>query len=106
MLSSCAAISAKTGSANHVRLKTISSRRGIGWSGPQAILPASGQSKSSVNRRAHEAVHRSGSSRTCKELSASQEPAVIPLPEIKVKNPNYSQAVGRREWFDRLLTQR
>jgi ATP-dependent DNA ligase len=25
---------------------------------------------------------------------------------IKVKNPNYSQAVGRREWFDRLLPQR
>ena len=25
---------------------------------------------------------------------------------IKVKNPNYSQAVGRREWFERLLTKR
>ena len=25
---------------------------------------------------------------------------------IKVKNPSYSQAVGRREWFERLLAQR
>ena len=25
-----------------------------------------------------------------------------PFTWIKVKNPNYSQAIGRREWFDRL----
>ena len=29
-----------------------------------------------------------------------------PFTWIKVKNPSYSQAAGRREWFDRLLAQR
>jgi bifunctional non-homologous end joining protein LigD len=29
-----------------------------------------------------------------------------PFTWIKVKNPNYSQAVGRKEWFDRMLSQR
>jgi bifunctional non-homologous end joining protein LigD len=29
-----------------------------------------------------------------------------PFTWIKVKNPNYSQAEGRREWFDRMLSER
>jgi bifunctional non-homologous end joining protein LigD len=29
-----------------------------------------------------------------------------PFTWIKVKNPNYSQAEGRREWFDRMLSRR
>ena len=29
-----------------------------------------------------------------------------PFTWIKVKNPSYSQAVGRREWFERLLFER
>jgi ATP-dependent DNA ligase len=27
-----------------------------------------------------------------------------PFTWIKVKNPNYSQAIGRKEWFERLLS--
>ena len=36
------------------------------------------------------------------------KPGTSPYPFtwIKVKNPSYSQAAGRREWFDRLLSQR
>ena len=29
-----------------------------------------------------------------------------PFTWIKVKTPNYSQAEGRKEWFDRMLPQR
>ncbi|HEX8892890.1 MAG TPA: hypothetical protein VF783_06190, partial [Terriglobales bacterium] len=29
--------------------------------------------------------------------------SAYPFTWIKVKNPSYSQAVGRREWFERLL---
>jgi ATP-dependent DNA ligase len=29
-----------------------------------------------------------------------------PFTWIKVKNPNYTQAAGRKEWFERLLLQR
>ena len=36
------------------------------------------------------------------------KPKTSPYPVnwIKVKNPNYSQAEGRREWFDRMRSER
>jgi bifunctional non-homologous end joining protein LigD len=56
--------------------------------------------------------HLDGDGRRFFELACEQDlegiickPKTSPYPFnwVKVKNPNYSQAVGRREWFDRLL---
>jgi ATP-dependent DNA ligase len=42
------------------------------------------------------------------DLEGIIKPKTSPYPFtwIKVKNPNYSQAIGRKEMFDRLLPQR
>jgi ATP-dependent DNA ligase len=59
--------------------------------------------------------HLDGEGRRFFELACEQDlegiickPKTSPYPFtwIKVKNPNYSQAEGRREWFDRMLSQR
>ena len=59
--------------------------------------------------------HLEGDGRRFFELACEQDlegiickPKTSPYPFtwIKVKNPNSSQAVGRREWFDRMLLQR
>jgi bifunctional non-homologous end joining protein LigD len=59
--------------------------------------------------------HLDGDGQRFFELACEQDlegiickPKTSPYPFtwIKVKNPNYSQAEGRREWFDRMLSRR
>jgi bifunctional non-homologous end joining protein LigD len=59
--------------------------------------------------------HLDGDERRFFELACEQDlegiickPKTSPYPFtwIKVKNPNYSPTVGRKEWFDRILSER